>query len=182
MLYKCVYLSISLSIYVQYDTWISTSNDFLYVVYFLLNQIHQDFIISSGKLYNQSCFYELIFVAKMYCVEMLIYIYIYIYIYTDPFRYICMYIYTYVVCVCVCVCVCVRESVHLWNQYDLTIIYMSLSLSFFLSLPMYIYLCIYTYTGGGSPCGEIAKMLDCCLKVNEFKLQLHNYMPFQSNS
>ena len=35
---------------------------------------------------------------------------------------------------------------------------------------------------GGSPCGVMAKVLDCCLVVSEFKLHLHCYIQFQINT
>ena len=32
------------------------------------------------------------------------------------------------------------------------------------------------------PCGELAKVLDYCLKISEFKLQSHDYAHLQTNS
>ena len=37
-------------------------------------------------------------------------------------------------------------------------------------------------TKGGSPCGIMAKVLDCSLKASGFKLQLDFYVHFQTNT
>ena len=79
-----------------------------------------------------------------------------------------MSIYIYIcVCVCVCVCMCVRVCAHACVCiYICVCTYVSVCVCVYISIDSFIH------------CGVMAKVLDCGLKVSEFKLQLHDCIHF----
>ena len=40
----------------------------------------------------------------------------------------------------------------------------------------------HSFDEGGGPCGEMVKTMDCGIAVTKFKLQLHYYVHFQTNT
>ena len=69
--------------YTVSNTYKNTPNNLLLKTYFPLNQRYQGFIMSRGTLYTLNGYYGVLFMTRLYNIDIYIYMYIYIYIYMN---------------------------------------------------------------------------------------------------